>query len=85
MTPVKVYTTAWCPFCHRAKALLNQRDIAFEEIDVEGDTETRAWLKKASGQHTVPQVFIGEESIGGFTELAALDRAGGLLPKVGKA
>lgn len=82
MKPVKLYLTHWCPYCTRAKALLDLREIPYEEIDVDGDHETRAWLRQATGQRTVPQVFIGEESVGGYTELAALDRSGGLLEKV---
>lgn len=79
---VTVYSTDYCPFCDRAKALLEARGVAFEEVNVEGDDARRAWLVQATGQRTVPQIFIGDESIGGFTELAALDRAGELLPRV---
>jgi glutaredoxin 3 len=76
--PVVVYLTPWCSFCNRAKRLLQSRGIAFESVDVSGDAEARAWLRKATGQHTVPQIFIHRESVGGYTELAALDAAGGL-------
>lgn len=79
---VQVYTTRICTYCVAAKRLLKKRDIAFEEIDVSSDPEKRMWLVEQSGQRTVPQIFIHGESIGGYTELAALDRAGGLLPKV---
>ena len=80
---VKVYTTTICPYCFRAKALLSKRGIAYQEIDVSNDDETRAWLVKATGQRTVPQIFIGEESVGGSDELAALDRTGDLMKRVG--
>lgn len=82
MKPVTIYTTPWCAFCVRAKMLLKQREIPFEEIDVEGDDEKRAWLVNASGQRTVPQIFIGEESIGGFSELSMLDKSGMLERKL---
>lgn len=80
--PVRMYSTLICPYCIRAKALLNQRGIPYENIDVTGDTETRAWLVKATGRRTVPQIFIGEESIGGFDELRALDMSGELTRKL---
>lgn len=80
--PVVVYVTPWCGFCQRAKRLLQARGIPFESVDVTGDSEARAWLRKASGQHTVPQIFIHGESVGGYTELAALDARGGLSNSV---
>jgi glutaredoxin 3 len=75
---VQVYTTNYCGFCVRAKALLSRLNIAFDEIDVSEDADKRDWLVNASGQRTVPQVFIDGRSVGGFVELAALERAGGL-------
>lgn len=83
MKPVKVYLTHWCPYCQQAKRLLDRKGVAYEEVDVDGDNATRSWLRKATGQHTVPQIFIGDESIGGFSELSALDRAGALDAKLG--
>jgi glutaredoxin 3 len=77
---VTVYTTSSCPSCVRAKALLTRKGIAFEEIQVEGDDARRAWLVEATGQRTVPQVFAGERSLGGFSDLDALDREGKLDP-----
>lgn len=82
MKPIKVYSTLICPYCIRAKMLLNERGLAFENIDVTGDPATRAWLVKATGQRTVPQIFIGDEPIGGFTELRELDRSGQLAKKL---
>ena len=80
---VKVYTTSVCPYCYRAKSVLQKRGIAFEEIDVSNDPEKRAWLVKASGgRRTVPQVFIAGEPIGGSDELVALDRSGELARRV---
>jgi len=77
---VVVYTTPWCPFCQMAKHLLNRREVAFVEVPVAGDREARDWLHHASGQSTVPQVFIGGQSIGGFDELSTLDSNGELQP-----
>jgi glutaredoxin 3 len=79
---VRVFTTTFCGYCMRAKMLLSRRGIAYEEVNVSNDAEKRAWLVQATRQRTVPQIFIGEESIGGFDELAALDRAGALVPRV---
>ena len=78
MTDVTIYTTRLCGYCFAAKRLLNARRIPYEEIDVSGDADKRAWLVEATGQRTVPQIFIKGESIGGYEELAAMDKAGGL-------
>ena len=78
MTRVKLYTTMTCPFCIRAKRLLEARGIPFEEIDVGHDDALREEIMQRSGRRTVPQIFIDERSIGGFEELAALDAAGKL-------
>jgi glutaredoxin 3 len=77
---VTVYTKQSCPYCVRAKRLLDQKGVAFREIDVEGNDELRVWLAEATGQRTVPQVFIGERSLGGFSDIEALDRDGKLDP-----
>ena len=76
--PVKIFTTPRCGYCMMAKRLLMSRGVGYEEVDVQGLVEVRAWLVQVSGQRTVPQVFIHGQSIGGFTELNALDRAGRL-------
>jgi GrxC family glutaredoxin len=78
VTRVKLYTTASCPFCVRAKRLLEARGIPFEEIDVGRDDALREDVMQRTGRRTVPQIFIDERSIGGFEELAALDAAGKL-------
>lgn len=75
---VTIYTTGYCPYCHAAKALLERKNVPFTEIDVTGDHEERARLVERTGSHTVPQVFIDGEPIGGYDELSALDRAGRL-------
>lgn len=75
---VEVYVTSFCPYCVRAKMLLNKKGVAFKEIDVSNDPAKRQWLLQASGQRTVPQIFIGGKAVGGSDDLAALDRAGKL-------
>ncbi|MCA9715222.1 MAG: glutaredoxin [Myxococcales bacterium] len=76
--PVVIYTRPLCVYCTLALRLLRARHVPFREVCVSRNTRARAWLLDASGQHTVPQVFIRGRSVGGYTELAALDRAGGL-------
>ncbi len=80
MSPPKitVYTKQACAFCVRAKRLLEKKGVRYEEVDVEGDDGLRAWLVEATGQRTVPQVFAGERSLGGFSDIEALDQAGKL-------
>ena len=82
MNHVRVYTTQVCPYCIRAKLLLRDRGIAFEEIDVSGNQDMRDWLVQTTGRRTVPQIFIGDEPIGGFDDLRELDRTGELGRKV---
>ncbi len=81
MSPAKVvvYTMDHCPYCERAKQLLTQRGVAYQEVRVPEEDDA-AWddLFKKSGMRTMPQIFAGEKLIGGFTELAELDRQGGL-------
>lgn len=75
---VTIYTTGWCPFCHRAKALLSRKGVSFSEVDVDDRSDLRSWLRSASGQSTVPQVFVNNRAIGGFTDMAELDSEGEL-------
>ncbi|HEX8951497.1 MAG TPA: glutaredoxin 3 [Polyangia bacterium] len=75
---VRIYTTTYCGYCRAAKALLAQRGAAFREIDCTDDAATRQWLVERTGQRTVPQIFIGDVPVGGFSELSGLDRAGRL-------
>lgn len=84
MKPVTIYTTQTCGFCLRAKELLAARSVSYQEIDVTDDTEARERLvEKSGGQRTVPQIFIGEQPIGGYTDLAQLDREGKLQAMLG--
>jgi glutaredoxin 3 len=75
---IRMYTTAWCGYCVRAKTLLDERGIAYEEISLDDDPEFRRKLLDLTGHWTVPQIFIDDRPIGGYTELSALARAGGL-------
>jgi glutaredoxin 3 len=79
MAEVTIYTTAYCPYCTAAKALLTRKAVAFQEVDVTSDLdERRRLVERTGGRHTVPQVFIGDQAIGGYDELAELERAGRL-------
>jgi len=78
MKPVKIYTTSWCPYCVRAKRLLDKKGISYEEVDVESDDETRARLVQQTGRRTVPQIFIGEHHVGGSDDLHELEAQGRL-------
>jgi glutaredoxin 3 len=73
---VQVYTTAWCAFCERAKALLDERGIPYEEIRVDGDPVFRARLLDLTGHWTVPQIIIDGKPVGGYVELRELERRG---------
>ncbi|ACL65286.1 glutaredoxin 3 [Anaeromyxobacter dehalogenans 2CP-1] len=77
---ITVYTKQNCPYCVRAKRLLEKKGVAFEEISVEGKDELRTWLAEKTGQLTVPQIFAGERSLGGFSDLDALEQRGELDP-----
>ncbi len=78
MPAITIYTADYCVYCARAKQLLTHKRVTFEEVDVTDDPERRAWLVATTGRRTVPQVFIGERSIGGFDDLHALEKAGEL-------
>ena len=75
---IVIYTTATCPYCRRAKALLRERGLEFEEISVEGDPAREAMVARAGGRRTVPQIFFGETHIGGCDDLHDLDARGDL-------
>jgi glutaredoxin 3 len=75
---VTVYTSDWCPYCQRAKNLLAQKNVAFNEINVEQDEKFREDMIKRSNRRTVPQIFIGDRHVGGCDDLFALDRSGEL-------
>jgi len=75
---VTIYTSAWCGYCMRAKALLDRKGVAYSEIDVDGHPASRQEMMARSGRRTVPQVFIGEHHVGGSDDLAAAERSGEL-------
>ena len=79
MAKVEIYTTTYCPFCDRAKALLKRKGVSYDEIDVTDDIDLRiAMMERARGRKTVPEIFIDGELVGGFDELKELDDAGKL-------
>ena len=80
--PVTIYTTDYCPYCTRAKALFQRKSVPFKEINVTHDEKMREELEAKTGWMTVPMVFIGEEFIGGADELYALENAGKLDQKL---
>ena len=77
-TDVLLYTTNWCPFCRRAKALLKEKGVRWKELDIEADPAHRQAMAEASGRSSVPQIFINGTHIGGCDDLFDLDAAGGL-------
>jgi glutaredoxin 3 len=79
-TRVVMYTSDWCPYCARARSLLTDKGIAFEEIDVDAVPGARDEMMARSGRSTVPQIFIGTRHVGGCEELHELDAAGQLDP-----
>jgi glutaredoxin 3 len=81
MAHVKIYSSDYCPFCSRAKSLLQQRGVTdFEEIVVDMQPQARAQMTKLTGRTSVPQIFIGDKHVGGCDDLHDLDRSGGLVP-----
>jgi glutaredoxin 3 len=79
MPQVELYTTAFCPYCDRARALLQRKGVAFEELDApHGSAARKAAIARSGGRTTVPQIFINGRAVGGSDDLAALDRAGRL-------
>jgi glutaredoxin 3 len=84
MAKVEMYTTMWCPYCARARALLERKGVAYTEIDLMEEPRRRnEMIQRAHGSTTVPQIFIDGEHIGGCDDMVALDRAGKLDPKLG--
>jgi glutaredoxin 3 len=78
MPHVTVYTTRVCAYCVAAKRLLAARGVTYDEVDVTGDDAKRTWLAETTGRKTVPQIFIADQAVGGYDELASLDRSGRL-------
>lgn len=81
MKPVKIYTTSYCPFCRRAKDFFASQNVGYEEVDVTEDSALREKLVELSGgMKTVPQIFIGDTHVGGYTDVMALHQSGKLVP-----
>lgn len=80
MPRIVVYSSDWCPYCTRAKALLASKGVDFEEIRVDGQPQLRAEMTKKAGRTSVPQIWIDDLHVGGCDDLYALERAGKLDP-----
>jgi len=80
---VIMYSTRFCPYCMRARRLLKKKGIDFEEIPVGGNKELWEEMEQRSGRNTVPQIFIDDESVGGYDDIAALNQQGTLDQKLG--
>ncbi|KIP96979.1 MULTISPECIES: glutaredoxin 3 [Pseudomonas] len=78
MAKVVVYSSDWCPYCIRAKQLLTNKSVAFDEIRVDGKPDLRAEMTRKAGRTSVPQIWIGDTHVGGCDDLFALERAGKL-------
>lgn len=78
MAQVEIYTKNYCPFCHRAKELLKIKNVNFSEYDVTHNTQLEQQMRARAGRHTVPQIFIDDQHIGGCDDLFALDEKGKL-------
>ncbi len=83
MSKVVMYTTAICPYCMRAKALLERKGVTFEELRIEGNRERMREMIQRSRRNTVPQIFIGDYHVGGYDDMAELDMMGKLDPLLG--
>jgi glutaredoxin 3 len=81
---VIMYATGFCPYCTFARRLLRKKGVEFAEIRIDHEPERRAEMEARSGRYTVPQIFIGEHHVGGYDDMAALDRAGELDPLLGR-
>ncbi|MFI2812173.1 MULTISPECIES: glutaredoxin 3 [Microbulbifer] len=78
MQEVTIYTTRFCPFCVRAKYLLDRKQVPYREIPVDGNPQKRAEMTARAGARTVPQIWVGDEHVGGCDELMAAERSGEL-------
>jgi glutaredoxin 3 len=79
MPPITIYTKAWCPYCAAAKELLQSKGAPFDEIDIGAQPDRRSeMMTRSGGRSTVPQIFVGEQHVGGCDDLYALDRRGEL-------
>lgn len=82
---VTIYSKDYCPYCVKAKALLTSLNIPFEEVDITSNPEIIEELSQKSGFRTVPQIFVGEKCLGGFSDIEKLNNEGKLLASIGEA
>lgn len=80
MRTVTIYSTEWCPYCVAAKRFLTGKGVPWQEIDLTEDDAGRAALVERTGRRTVPQIYVGDDHVGGYDDLRALDSKGGLMP-----
>jgi glutaredoxin 3 len=80
MAKIEIYTTPWCPYCNAAKDLLDTKGVPYEEVDATDPATREAMIQRANGRRTVPQIFIGRTHVGGYDDMAALERRGKLDP-----
>jgi len=85
MTKIDIYTTPTCPYCFAAKALLEDKGVIFTEIDASDLDSRMVMVQRANGRRTVPQIFVGEMHVGGYDDIAALERQGKLDPLLGES
>jgi glutaredoxin 3 len=78
LAKVKMYATRFCPYCMRARSLLSQKGVPFEDISIDADPALRVQMMAESGRHTVPQIWVGDTHVGGFDELWMLEQRGEL-------
>lgn len=78
MSKIEIYSKAWCPYCKRAKHLLQKKSLEYIEIDITNDAETEQKMIARSHSQTVPQIFIDDQLVGGYDKLARLNATGGL-------
>ncbi len=84
MKDVVIYSTDSCPYCRQAERFLTDKGVPFKSVDVTHDNAMREKLVELTGQRTVPQIFIGDESIGGYSDMVKLNQQGELEPKFGR-
>ena len=83
---IMMYSKGWCPYCDRARALLQRKAVAVQEYKIdEDDAQRAAMLQRSGGRRTVPQIFIGDRHVGGYDDLYALDKTGELDKLLGRA
>ena len=83
---IVMYSTGWCPYCVRARTLLERKGLPFREVKIDEDPAERdAMLARSGGRRTVPQIFVGDHHVGGFDDLYALEKAGKLDELTGRA